>query len=207
MSSPVLSCQGLPCPQPVLKTRQAVRESRPPELIVVVDNEAARDNVVRFLTSQNYAVLGIDQEGDDLRIRAADMDAGHPAPAKEKESRTAKPASGEDIVTLIFITKDVLGSGDDRLGAGLMKNFLATLPEMGTGLWRIILVNSAVRLTIETSPVLETLQKLEQSGVSILVCGTCLEFFNLLEQKQVGETTNMLDVVTSLDHADKVITV
>ena len=49
------------------------------------------------------------------------------------------------------------------------------------------------------------LKKLEESGVSILVCGTCLEFFHLTEQKQVGETTNMLDIVTSLDLADKVI--
>ena len=45
----------------------------------------------------------------------------------------------------------------------------------------------------------------EAAGVSILVCGTCLNFFNLLEAKQVGETTNMMDVVTSLSLADKVI--
>ena len=32
-----------------------------------------------------------------------------------------------------------------------------------------------------------------------------LEQKRLLEKKQVGETTNMLDIVTSLDLADKVI--
>lgn len=32
-----------------------------------------------------------------------------------------------------------------------------------------------------------------------------MNFFNLLEAKQVGETTNMMDVVTSLSLADKVI--
>jgi hypothetical protein len=48
---------------------------------------------------------------------------------------------------------------------------------------------------------------MERSGVSILVCGTCLDFFNLLEKKAVGVTTNMLDVVTSLQFADKVIRV
>jgi hypothetical protein len=43
--------------------------------------------------------------------------------------------------------------------------------------------------------------------VSILVCGTCLEFFGLMGEKALGQVTNMLDVVTSQDVADKVITI
>ena len=38
------------------------------------------------------------------------------------------------------------------------------------------------------------------------MCGTCLNHFKLLEAKQVGETTNMLDIVTAMQLADKVIT-
>ena len=72
-------------------------------------------------------------------------------------------------------------------------------------LWRIIMLNGGVSLATKNSPVIAELQALEQNGVGILVCGTCLEHFNLLEQKSVGETTNMLDVVTSLQLADKVI--
>ena len=86
-----------------------------------------------------------------------------------------------------------------------MLNFLATLPEMGPQLWRMILVNGAVRLAVEGSPCLEALQKLEAAGVTILVCGTCLTHFDLLDKKAVGQTTNMLDVVTSLQLAEKVI--
>ncbi|MFP4587574.1 MAG: DsrE family protein, partial [Desulfohalobiaceae bacterium] len=54
-------------------------------------------------------------------------------------------------------------------------------------------------------PVAEELQKLESLGVDILVCGTCLDHFGLLQDKKVGQTTNMLDVVTSLQLAEKVI--
>jgi selenium metabolism protein YedF len=86
-----------------------------------------------------------------------------------------------------------------------MLNFLATLPELGSSLWRIILVNGAVKLATQGHPCLEKLTALAASGVSILVCGTCLGFFGLMEQKAVGETTNMLDVVTSLSTAGKVI--
>jgi selenium metabolism protein YedF len=86
-----------------------------------------------------------------------------------------------------------------------MHNYIATLPEMGASLWRILLLNSGVRLAVEGSQDLENLQKLEKSGVSILVCGTCLDHFQLLDHKRVGQTTNMLDVVTSLQLASKVI--
>jgi hypothetical protein len=53
----------------------------------------------------------------------------------------------------------------------------------------------------------EDLEELEAAGITILVCGTCLDYFNLLERKQVGQTTNMLDIVTAMQLADKVINI
>ncbi len=109
--------------------------------------------------------------------------------------------------TLVFIASPYVGTGDDVLGKKLMQNLISVLPELGDDLWRIILLNGGVKLAIEGSPVLERLQDLENKGVSILVCGTCLDHFKILENKQVGETTNMLDVVTSMQLADKVLRV
>jgi hypothetical protein len=43
--------------------------------------------------------------------------------------------------------------------------------------------------------------------LQILVCGTCLTHFDLLKRKQVGVTTNMLDIVTAMQLADKVINI
>ena len=92
---------------------------------------------------------------------------------------------------------DRIGYGDDVLGSKLMINFLRTLKAMGDELWRLVFVNNGVKLTIEGSEVLEDLKAYEAAGLSILVCGTCLDHFNLLGKKQVGETTNMLDIVTA----------
>ena len=117
----------------------------------------------------------------------------------------APAADTENRKTLVLITTDTLGRGDDELGARLMENFLASLPELGPSLWRIVLLNGGVKLAATEGKCLDTLKQLESSGVSILVCGTCLNFFYLLEAKQVGETTNMMDVVTSLSLAGKVI--
>ncbi len=107
----------------------------------------------------------------------------------------------------VFIPSDKVGEGDDVLGGKLMGNFIATLPELGSSLWRIVLVNGGVRMSVPDHPCFAKLKELENAGVSILVCGTCLDFFGLLDKKELGDTTNMLDVVTSLQLATKVIRV
>jgi len=205
----ILNCEGEPCPNPVLRCKQLLDTESPQEMLVVVDNDAAKENVSRFLASKGMRIDDMRKEGGLWSIAAskASGDAGD-APAKEEASR---PAAGGCPVCvpkiLVFLTTDTIGHGDDTLGSRLMGNFLATLPELGDALWRIILVNGAVKLTTASSPAVESLKKLEAAGVSILVCGTCLEFFKLMDQKAVGEVTNMLDVVTSQQVADKVITI
>ena len=213
MNDILLNCQGLPCPQPVLRCKETISEARPESFIVQVDNHAAKENVTRFLHSQNYHVREVREKGQLYELVAENADqtpsqAPEPAPETPARSFPEPESRAEDRhAHLVFITSDVIGHGNDELGHKLMRNFMATLPEIGPSLWRILLLNSGVKLAVAGSPVLEHLEQLEASGVSILVCGTCLDFFNLLNQKQVGQTTNMLDVVTSLQLADKVIKV
>lgn len=112
---------------------------------------------------------------------------------------------GAEEKILVLCGTDRLGFGDDELGLKLMINFIRTLKEIGDDLWRLVFVNNGVKLTIEGSEVLEDLKIYESTGLKILVCGTCLNHFNLSEKKKVGETTNMVDIVTSMQLADKVI--
>jgi selenium metabolism protein YedF len=108
---------------------------------------------------------------------------------------------------MVMCATDRMGFGDDELGRKLMINYIRTLKEMGPDLWRLVFVNNGVKLTIDGSEVLADLKDLEDHGLGILVCGTCLDHFHLLERKQVGETTNMLDIVTAMQLADKVINI
>jgi selenium metabolism protein YedF len=194
-----LNCQGLTCPQPVVETRNflAIRPEVT-ELVVLVDNEAAAQNVRRLLESQGFKV-SLTWTDSEYQVRGQKEGGGSCKTAVEK-------ILGKQQKTLIMISKDTLGQGDDGLGALLMLNFLRTLKEMEGSLWRLVFVNNGVKLTVEEAEALSVLQELESNKVSILVCGTCLNHFGLLEKKKVGETTNMLDIVTSLDVADKVIT-
>ncbi len=196
-----LDCRGLACPGPVIRCKECVEGQAPENLTVTVDNQAAKENVTRFLTMRGYTVTAAEL-GEIVTLRATA--SGKPAAAPAQAPATARRAA-EEPKTAVFITADTMGRGDPELGAKLMFNFVGTLPELGEGLWRIILVNGGVKLTVAGSPVLPKLKELEAAGVTILVCGTCLDFFGILDKKEVGQTTNMLDVVTSLDLADKVI--
>ncbi|PIE68915.1 MAG: sulfurtransferase-like selenium metabolism protein YedF [Deltaproteobacteria bacterium] len=226
-----IHCEGLPCPQPVLQCRQAIEDDPDTLLVVSVDNEAAKENVTRFLESKGYAMTSVKQDGSTWKIAAQSLKVGE-YPLEPQEGQAEEDddvvwasmsctASGDKELartgggtschhqgngkTLVVINASGIGTGDDMLGKKLMENFIHVLPELGETLWRIILLNGGVKLATQGSPVLEALQALEHKGVSILVCGTCLECFHLMEEKQVGETTNMLDVVTSMQLADKVL--
>lgn len=201
-----LDCRGLACPGPVLKTMDAVEKEAPESLTVQVSDQAASENVTRLLSGKGYSVAAT--PGVEAIILSATRAASPAAPSPSGDACAAavSQALSNDKVT-VLIAADVIGSGSDELGGKLMFNFLATLPEIGPGLWRIVLVNGGVRLACEGNPCLEKLQALAASGVTVLVCGTCLGFFDLTDQKRVGETTNMLDVVTSLGNAGKVVQV
>lgn len=198
-----LNCRGQACPAPVLQVRDLLAQESLSALAVLVDNEAARENVSRFLAHQGFQV-SVEKVGDDFRVTGQGREGGCEIMT---ESELAQVATGASKKILVMVTTDQLGHGDDGLGAALLLTFLKTLKEMGPELWRLVLVNGGVKLAAEGSPAVATLQELAASGVSILVCGTCLNHFQLLEKKQVGETTNMLDIVTSLQVADQVINI
>ena len=190
-----LDCRGLACPQPVIRCREAVAAGVA-ALSVQVDNLAARENVLRYLGNNGFACDCEEKDGI-FHIRAT----------RAGEAANAIPSDGSDdngARTLVLITTPTLGRGDDTLGQRLMETFLGTLPEM-RNLWRVVLLNGGVRLSATPGPALEALKKLAENGVSILVCGTCLAHYGLAEAKEVGETSNMLDIVSSLDLAEKVI--
>ena len=194
-----LDCRGLVCPEPVVQVRDLLAEERPASLTVMVDNEAAKENVRRFLSHQGYQV-SVSVAGDDFQVCGVSEQGA--CTIMEDEELSA--AAGKKKI-LVLLSSDRLGHGDEMLGSALMLNFVKTLKEMGHDLWRVVMVNSGVKLAVAGADTLPFLQELARLGVSILVCGTCLNHFNLLEEKQVGETTNMLDIMTSLQVADQVI--
>ena len=201
MSEQVLDCRGLACPSPVLRAKEAIDRGDVARLSVLVDNPAARENVSRFLSRMGYEI-GLREEPDALIITGTKDPSAVACQIMEELNK-------EELETKIavIVGTDKMGKGDDTLGQKLLKSFIGTLKERGPELWRLVLLNGGVKLTVEGSECLADLQSLASEGISILVCGTCLNHFGLLDKKQVGETTNMLDIVTAMQTADKVVSI
>ncbi|WP_027362905.1 sulfurtransferase-like selenium metabolism protein YedF [Desulfospira joergensenii] len=201
-----IDCRSLECPAPVLKTKEAIENTPLTRIRILVDNEAAVENVSRFLSFQNFQV-SVDSDGatsavEGFRDPAQENGATESGPGSEPGAPKDRPALQK---IMVMISSNRMGSGDDELGTKLMINYIKTLKEMGEELWRLVFVNSGVKLAVEGSPAMDDLNELGDSGVDILVCGTCLTHFGLMEVKKVGTTTNMLDIVTSMQLAEKAI--
>jgi selenium metabolism protein YedF len=197
-----VDARGLACPTPVLMTKTAVEDEKAQRITVVVDNEASQQNVVRFLESKGYQATA-SKSGADYIVTGQVGEQSIPesfAETPQKKVTTDQPK------IMVMCATDRIGYGDDELGRKLMVNFIKTMREMGSMLWRLVFVNNGVKLTVEGSELVSVLKDYEDNGLAVLVCGTCLTHFDLLDQKQVGKTTNMLDIVTAMQLADKVIT-
>lgn len=129
-----------------------------------------------------------------------------PAPARGRRQQTAEiPRSPLAKGTVLVISSDVMGSGDEALGRLLMKGFLYAMVEQEKQPEMILFYNSGVFLTTEGSGVLDDLREMERRGVRLLTCGTCLNHYGRLEKLQVGEVTNMYEIAQCMMQAERII--
>ncbi len=99
----------------------------------------------------------------------------------------------------VFLVKsEMLGSGPDQLGTILMSVFTRLLGESAHKPAKIIFLNSGVKLCCEGSKILENLETLEEHGVELLCCTTCLEYFDIKDKLKVGKPTTMGKTIESL---------
>lgn len=195
-----LDCRGLTCPQPVIRCRDLFRKEKPEALDVLVDNVVSKENVSRFLEKSGYAVEAVAGDGNVWRLRAkrvSDVPVDDTLPQCEPSS--ASRVGG----TVLLLMAETLGRGDDELGALLVGNFIGAFK--GMGLWAVILMNGGVKLACREGKALESLRALADEGVSVEVCGTCLNHFGLVDELRVGSVSNMYDIAVMLNGAGKVI--
>lgn len=108
---------------------------------------------------------------------------------------------------IIVFGKDRLGEGSDDLGNMLVGGMLTTLVETERTPDKIIFINSGINLVINDSPVLSLLKKLEDRGCELLSCGTCLDYFDKMENLGVGRVSNMLEILEAMTSYSKVINI
>lgn len=186
-----IDCRGLACPRPVIKTREKLAEGGG-SFAVLIDNEAARDNVSRFAENAGCSVE-VTETADGFIIQVTPTEAAVEAAG---DSRATRQAPAGDKV--IFIGADEVGRGDRRLGTTLAKAFLYACTENRDRPSQMVFMNSGVRLVTENDETVAHVKLLEDEGVEVVVCGTCLDFYGLKDRLRVGRVSNMYEIQSIL---------
>ena len=196
-----VNAMGDNCPIPVIKTKKAMQALTGPETIeVLVDNEIAVQNVTKMASSAGGAVssekLGDAQFKITIQMQgAAAQDAA--------EVVVCAPDARDN--TVVVVSSDRMGIGNDELGKVLMKGFIFAVTQLDTLPKTMLFYNGGATLTAEGSDSLEDLKSLEAQGVEIMTCGTCLDYYGLKEKLAVGSVTNMYSIVETMAKAGKII--
>lgn len=199
-----IDARGLNCPQPVLLTRKSIENSSANALMVIVDNEISKENVCRFLNSQGFSVTPREVSSDFFEI-VASRNSPHEESSLDVTPEKHVAPKHDPSSLVVFVGTRLMGSGDEELGAKLMRGFLRTLIDMSFTPWRMIFINSGVMLTTIDEEAVEALMLLSEKGVEILSCGTCLQHYKVDQKISVGRSTTMYEVLETLEKASKVI--
>lgn len=187
---------------PVVNAKAAIDQMEEPgEVKVLVDNEIAVQNLVKFAASKNLEAKSNKLSDNEFEV-IINAIAGDGASDNDAVNCVPDARDGDMVVVL---SSKCMGTGDETLGGNLMKAFIFALTKQDKLPQSILLYNSGAFLSCEDSESLEDLKLLEAEGVNILTCGTCLDFYGVKEKLAVGTVTNMFEIVEKQEKAGIVI--
>jgi selenium metabolism protein YedF len=201
--SELVDARGLACPEPVILAKKALDSHG--DVTVLVDDATALENVKRLAASSGCAVEVIEETGHVFRIgirKTPGAVVSDELPQCASPEAGPRPASGP---TVFVIASDAMGHGEDDLGRLLMKAFIHTATELEHGPDTMIFYNTGVKLVAADSGVVDDLKALEEKGVKILVCGTCVNYFELTGKIGAGTVSNMYDIAGALSAAGRIV--
>lgn len=198
----IIDCMGMACPLPVVNAKKAAEQLHAGDVLtVMVDNEIAVQNLTRFAEHKGFGV-SVQKDHKEYAVIMQITGAGL-AVTGEEEITCAVDSRKKGM--LVVLSGNVMGTGDPKLGTSLMKAFVFALTKQDQLPEAILCYNTGAYLTCEGADTLEDLKLLEAEGVTILTCGTCLDFYGLKEKLAVGGVTNMYDIVERMEGATTIV--
>lgn len=189
------------CPIPVVKAKKAIDGLTESALVEIsVDNEIAVQNVTKMINQKNLEST-CEKVGENhyiIKVKCGEI------AEKDLTDEVVCTVEKEEKVVVV-LSSDKMGEGDEELGKVLIKGFIYAITQLDKYPKAVLLYNGGVKLSSEGSDSIEDLKVLEEHGVEILSCGTCLNFYNLQDKLQVGKVTNMYSIVEELAGATNVI--
>ncbi len=201
----IVDTRGLTCPAPLIKTRQGLTEAAADEAVqVIIDNRTSLGNVKRYL-ADNKLTFTVREEGDLAYIT---VNPGEKTEISTNGGEYCAPevtSQPRKRNTVVAVTSDKMGSGDDELGAKLMITFFRTLVMVEPAPDLMVFYNSGVKLAMDDSPILNFIKELIAKGTSVYLCTTCINHFNIKDRLPAGSFSDMYQILNILKDADHII--
>lgn len=194
-----IDAKGKNCPMPVIMAKKEI-DAGVKFLEIEVDNKIAVENLKKLANSQGFTTT-IKENNGNFKV---DFSNG----CEECEEVLAKVEGKKPLGNwAIFVNKEIIGAGNDELGQSLMKMFFYTISEGEDLPKSILFMNGGVKVPTLNAQAIEHLRVLQDKGVELLVCGACLNFYELENKLEVGKISNMYDITNAMKEASKVITI
>lgn len=188
-----VDARGLGCPKPIILAEEALGRIKEGMVVVFVDNEESAENLKRYAQRFGY-YYEVERENSYWKVKLVKGFTCNIHSTPQRESKKL----------LIIITSHILGF-DEVLGKNLMKAFFETMIATKQLPNTIFLMNTAVRLSTTDEEFIEILKNLEELGVEIFTCGTCLKYFNIEDKLRVGYRGTTNHFVEGMMDYDKTI--
>lgn len=202
MKHRTIDMRGRACPEPVVATQDALKDPELLELTVMVDGDAAAENVSRMGRHLGCEVALETVSEREMRVVLTRTGAVAAAAATARRDAAACGVFGD---TVVLIPTHSFGHGDPDLGRALLLSFINALKKVEPLPKTLIFLNGGAMLPCAGSEFVRPIKELEQSGVEVLVCGTCLDFFELEDKLEAGKVSNMLEIASALTAAGRII--
>ena len=203
MSKRTVDARNMQCPQPLVMAKKALGEMNCGErLRIIIDNETSRENLLRFLRDNGMAPE-LFAEGGVYNI---EVEKAANAPLLDD---TVPYCALEVTQTgpVIVINHHGMGSGSEELGRVLLQACIFTLKDISPLPSAILCYNAGVLVATEGAPTVPALADLVSRGVTLLLCGTCVDYYELKGKLAVGTITNMYEILQRVSNSERVVTI
>jgi selenium metabolism protein YedF len=200
----IVDTKGQLCPAPLIAAKKALKETAEGEsFIVLTDNSTSFSNLSRFLKDNNTD-FQISEAGGVWTLTITKKSGE--APQVKTEDYCASPVTHfEKGNYVIVVASDKMGDGDEALGHLLMGNFIKALKDLDRLPKKMVFYNNGVKLAAKSSAVIEHLKDLEQMGVELLLCATCVNHYALESVVGAGTLSNMYVIAEVMASAGNII--
>ncbi|WP_234408839.1 sulfurtransferase-like selenium metabolism protein YedF [Marinilabilia salmonicolor] len=195
----IIDTKGRLCPEPLIMARNGLREvSEGDKMQVISDNDTSYQNLMSFL--EDLGAKPVADKKDGIYTIEVTKPAESQSEAEsnpEAYCAVPQPAGGNNDYVVVARSCR-MGEGDDDLGSLLIRGYFNALKEMDQLPTHIIMYNGGVKLAVKDTDTAAALAELEDKDVSVLVCGTCVDYFKMKDQIGVGVSVTCIRLLQHL---------